>query len=146
MEGASFCATVGAGYRTNADRTGTVECPSNTFSIGATDACSACTGGSHSLPGASTCEKCGTGTYYDQPENECYKCPAGKFSTSGAQSLDGCEDCTRGFVGSEPGMGYCDPCTPGKRASADNATCTACDAGTYSGVAAFECEACEAGK
>jgi len=143
-------------------------CPVNTFSTGSADACSPCTNGGHSQPGSSSCEKCDTGTcvraseakrekdaldltlfarrYYDRAENDCFACPAGKFSTSGAQSLDGCEDCARGFVSREPGMGYCDPCTPGKHASADNAACTACEAGTYSGVAAFECEGCEAGK
>ncbi|GMI37858.1 hypothetical protein TeGR_g14131, partial [Tetraparma gracilis] len=144
--GASYCATAGAGKRANDDRTGMLVCPVNTFSTGSTDACSSCPKGGHSQPGSSSCEKCDTGTYYDQVENECFACPAGKFSTSGAQSLDGCEDCARGFVSREPGMGFCDPCTPGKHASSDNAACTACEAGTYSGVAAFECEGCEAGK
>ncbi|GMI20715.1 hypothetical protein TeGR_g3237, partial [Tetraparma gracilis] len=114
-------------------------CPEATYSATGASSLSA-------QPGFSSCEKCDTGTYYDRAENDCFACPAGKFSTSGAQSLDGCEDCARGFVSREPGMGYCDPCTPGKHVSAENAACTACEAGTYSGVAAFECEGCEAGK
>ncbi|GMI30328.1 hypothetical protein TeGR_g14640 [Tetraparma gracilis] len=124
----------------------------------AQDECKACPGGKlQADEGASLCNECPAGyfcpegskttiEYYDRAANDCFACPAGKFSTSGAQSIDGCEDCTRGFVSREPGMGYCDPCTPGKHASADNAACTACEAGTYSGVAAFECEGCEAGK
>jgi hypothetical protein len=98
------------------------------------------------VSGSSSCDKCDTGTYYDREEIDCFACPAGKFSTSGAQSLEGCEDCTSGFVSSEPGMGYCDACTPGKFASADNTTCTGCEAGKYSGVAASNCKNCDAGK
>ena len=97
--GSAYCATAGAGNRTNDDRTGMLVCPVNTFSTGSADACSPCTNGGHSQPGSSSCEKCDTGTcvraseakrekdaldltlfarrYYDRAENDCFACLAG---------------------------------------------------------------------
>jgi hypothetical protein len=146
--GLSFCETVVAGSEvawTNELRTSTTLCAAGRYSVGSTDECSQCTDG-YSTEGSSYCEKCGTGTYYDAVAMTCSNCPAGRFSTSGAESIDGCDACQRGFVSEEAGLGFCDPCTPGKRALPDNTTCVACDAGKYSSVAAHECMSCEAGK
>jgi hypothetical protein len=128
-------------------RAGELECETGFACVGGIK--TSCAEGFFSNAGATSCESCGPGFYMHESVNltkSCLECVAGKYSKTGASSIEGCEDCALGFVSREPGMGYCDPCTPGKHASQDNAACTACEAGTYSGVAAFECDACEAGK
>ena len=47
--GSAFCSLALPGFIPNIDRTGALECPVNTFSVGATDNCTKCDGG-HSEP------------------------------------------------------------------------------------------------
>ena len=54
--GANFCSSAPAGTIPNEDRTGVVDCPANTFSEGATDACTNCLDGQTSDPGSAACD------------------------------------------------------------------------------------------
>ena len=143
-----MCKTAPAGHKPNADRTGLDGCLKNTFSIGASDACTDCADGGHSRPRSSACENCLTGKYYDEAEIKCELCPKNTFSPSGAADLAGCTPCAKPGEYSPPGSGYCSSCTSGTYYEEAQNTCLDCPSGTFTatgGVGFEQCEQCPDG-
>ena len=152
------CKLAPAGHMPKASRDGIEQCPKNTFSIGATDACMDCTDGGHSKPGSSACEKCSTGKYYDEAENVCESCPKNTATISGASTLSGCVACEV-EIGeyAAPGSGYCSVCPQYEKFKGasgkcdcvdtfirgDDGTCVCKEGWTLQGT---ECSPCEIGK
>jgi hypothetical protein len=142
-DGASFCQTVSAGSKTdivNGQRIAEIECPKNSFSLGATDTCEECDGG-HSKAGQASCVDTAPGYYWDEILEEDFSCAAGRFSETGAISAEGCGACADGFV-SEAGQGYCTPCQAGRYAvtnkvRTDEEEDMSCGGGSFSIAHAF---------
>jgi len=146
-EGASVCSVAPAGTRPLTDRTGTVTCPKNTFSIGAKDFCVPCPGGGHSVPGSSACEQCTAGKYYKETGNKCEACPFGKYTSTGETNVDDCKGCKPGFVSKEAeGAAFCSPCPSGSVFNTEQTACILCPPGKFSGIAATVCQDCDIGK
>ncbi|GMH61636.1 hypothetical protein TrST_g9108 [Triparma strigata] len=124
--GAAFCSTAGAGYFPATNREAVIECPQNSYSIGAVDSCKHCSPGAHSQKGASACEQCSSGRYYSEVNSACESCPRNTFSPSGASDITGCLPCEGGH--SAPGAGYCEVCAAGKSYDeSQDAACVSCD-------------------
>ncbi|GMH61642.1 hypothetical protein TrST_g9108 [Triparma strigata] len=129
--GAAFCSTAGAGYFPATNREAVIECPQNSYSIGAVDSCKHCSPGAHSQKGASACEQCSSGRYYSEVNSACESCPRNTFSPSGASDITGCLPCEGGH--SAPGAGYCEVCAAGKSYDeSQDAACVVCDKGKAS--------------
>ena len=140
------CKLAPAGYKPSSDRTNIEQCPKNTFTIGASDDCTDCTDGGHSLPGSSACEKCSSGKYYIEDANVCGLCPSGTSTATGGVGLAACEKCPEGFFSSSSGASTCFACQAGKYTNQDQTDCLQCAAGKISGVAAPVCSVCDVGK
>jgi hypothetical protein len=100
--GSGYCATVEAGEEVVKDgelRVGAASCTAGRYSTGSVDSCTSCNTG-FSNAGASKCEFCGPGEYMHEKATSkvCLKCVAGKYSDTGANSIEGCVPCDRGFV------------------------------------------------
>ena len=123
---ASYCATARAGHKTNALQTAEEECPANTFSIGANNTCTNCTGTGFSKRGSSGCDYCGLGKEYNEVTNSCRTCGSGSASLG-----DTCELCDgdREFA-AEDGQPVCDQSSPGEMPNADHTDVIACPKGT----------------
>ena len=137
--GASYCVTVGAGSKNNADRTGEEMCTADTFSTGATNVCTSC-GGGHSETGSSSCVSTPPGHYYDGAAD--VPCPGGTFSANGASSLSGCEDCSGAGEYSAAGAAYCSTNPAGTFVTLDRSSTAPCPPSTYSTGAADTCSLC----
>ena len=135
------CKIAPAGHKPKIYRDGIEECPKNTFSIGASDVCTDCTGGGHSKPGSSACEKCSSGKYYEEVENICELCPKNTFSISGASDASGCTPCFDGGY-SKPGSGFCEYCLTGKYYDEVDISCKPCPKNTFSTSGAANLAGC----
>jgi len=123
-------------------RDGIVECPNNTFSIGAADNCTPCSPGSHSQPGSSTCEKCSTGKYFNEIANACGTCPKNTFTLSGATDISGCTPCQNAGEYAKPGSGYCEKCSTGEYYDETANVCGICPRNTYTLSGAIVIDGC----
>ena len=81
-------------YCTASDAQGTHKvCPSGTYSLSGSAACSACPSGNYSGPESGTC--CSLGAWSAPRETTCTQCSAGTYSaTPGANSAAACLRCT----------------------------------------------------
>ena len=126
--GSAYCSTAGAGKIPALSRDGTVDCPANTFSVGANNTCAPCPPGGHSSPGSSSCDFCGLGKEYDASLNVCNKCEPG-FASLGDEK--GCVPCTgeREFTGSA-GSAVCELSPPGTMPNENRTGTVKCPVGT----------------
>ena len=143
----------------NAARSGVVDCAANTYSTGASDTCTDCSGG-HSGAGASSCVSTPPGQYWNGTAD--VNCPAGTFSSSGASNLAGCAPCDGSGQFSPTGSSYCstagagtkpndarggvENCPPNTFSEGESTTCTGCPANSYSNEGSLFCYSCLPGQ
>ncbi|GMH88795.1 hypothetical protein TrVE_jg431 [Triparma verrucosa] len=120
--GLPSCKTIPSGHKSTANHDGIIECPKNTFSLGATSVCSPCLEGGHSNPGSAACEKCETGKYFYEPSYECVVCAVGKASSGGS---DSCDECTARTY-SEGGFNDCKSCDENAFSEEGSISCAPC--------------------
>ena len=121
---------------------GTISCPKDSYSSGATDQCIPCEDGEHASVASSQCSICSPGQYYDVSSETCTQCSEGKFEPSGRETS--CETCdiSDGFVSPGAGNAQCLFCVAGKRADAASHSCVTCPAGRFSPGGTNVCSAC----
>ena len=136
-ENASVCELCPLGKKAteSADTTGCVECPVDTFGVGASDGrntCRACangsstfgeTGAAQRVPGESPCGICSDG--YEQIQDSCQICPAGSNSTQRPGRTE-CTQCAAGSVARESGSAGCAACQAGQVSNWWNTQCLLC--------------------
>ena len=140
--GSAFCSTAGAGKKPNSDRSGEENCPTNTFSVGASNTCTDCSGG-HSGAGASSCVSTPPGQYWSGTAD--VNCPAGTFSESGASSLDGCAPCDGPGQFSPTGSSYCSVAGAGQVPTGKRTDSIPCPKNHFSTGAVNSCTPCTNG-
>jgi hypothetical protein len=143
--GSGYCSTAGPGERPNLARSATVACEENTFSVGATDACTSCGDSGFSAPGSSSCFNCKPGTFKVEFGTDCLGCPAGKYSETGANSPAGCKACEGTENVSGEASAYCSACPQYMRAVEDKASCR-CDDGFIEDEESSRACTCAAGE
>ena len=140
--GSAFCSTAGAGKKPNTDRSGEENCPVDTFSVGASNTCTDCSGG-HSNPGSSSCVSTPPGQYWSGTAD--VNCPAGTFSENGASSLVGCASCDGPGQFSPAGSSYCSVVGGGRVPANDRSSFSICPKNTFSTGAVNSCTPCQTG-
>ena len=146
--GSAYCSTVEAGKRVTKVgglRVNVTACLANTFSTGANDTCSFCTGG-HSKSGSSSCTDTPPGHYFDDISNADRPCPASTFSKDGANSLSDCSPCDFEGSYSGPGASFCSFSPAGYRPKLNRTGIEICPVGSISGIGQDSCSLFEFGK
>jgi len=136
----SGCACDAGWSGTNGNCTG---CAPGKFKPGpGSEACTACSGGSHSHVSAISCTPCQTDSYSAGDRSRCQICPLNSGSAVGSDAVTDCS-CNPGWSGINVN---CVGCAPGTyKGGHGSEACAGCGAGEISDAEAYWCTACAAG-
>jgi len=148
------------------------ECLAGTYAAAKDKACKVCEVGKYQdKAGQTTCKACSVGEIPNSDKTGCVKCSAGEeYYAVGSGECDypsnparttatdvavtdptactevKCRACTAGYYNPADSIKYCHRCTPAKKYTTDQTSCTECTAGQVANALGTGCDKCAAGK